>query len=99
MDLSISISISLSPGIYRTKRVNVVIKNVDGVSYNDKVIAPIPKVKCRFYTLFSSIRLMCLLYVLRHLIIEILGSGYTIYFMDSIYNVITLIITNLYLKL
>lgn len=76
----------------KTKRVNVVIKRVEGVSYNSKVIAPIPKIKCRFYTLFSSIRLMCLLYMLRHLLIEILGSGYTIYFMDSIYNVISLLL-------
>lgn len=74
----------------KTKRVNVVIKSVNGIAYNDKVIAPIPKHKCRFYTFFSTIRLACLLYVLRHILIEILGYGYTLYFMDSIYNVITL---------
>lgn len=76
----------------KTKRVNVVIKNVDNVSYNEKVIAPIPKIKCRFFTIFSTIRLMCALYIIRHLLIEILGRGYTIYFMDSIYNVITLLL-------
>ena len=72
--------------------VNVVIQSAEGVSYNDKVIAPITKSNCRFYTLFSSAILISLMYILRHVLVLLLGSGYEEAFFLSPYNIITLIL-------
>ena len=74
----------------QTKTVNVVICEADGVSYNDKVIAPIPRSNCRLYTLLSGINLLSVMYIIRHLIIEIYGTGYQEIFIEDAFNIITL---------
>lgn len=75
---------------HQTKTVNVVVCDADGVSFNDKVIAPIPKTTCRLYTLLSSINLLSIMYIIRHLIVEIFAGGYAEAFFDSVFNVISL---------
>ena len=75
----------------KTNTVNVVIKSVDNVSYNDRIVSPISKSKCRFYTFFSALNLLSIMYIIRHLIVEILGDGYQQVFFDNAFNYISLI--------
>lgn len=76
----------------KTKTVNVVISTVDGMSFNEKVIAPTPKTNCRLYTLLSGINVLSITYIIRHLIIEILGAGYQEVFIDDVFNYISLLV-------
>lgn len=76
----------------KTKRVNVVISEVDGMSFNDKIVAPIPKSNCRLYAWLSSLSLLSLMYIIRQLIVEIFLNGFQEVFYDEIYNYITLLI-------
>ena len=76
----------------KTKKVNVVICRVDGVSFNDKVVSPVPKSLCRFYTFFSGLKLLSFMFIVRQLIVEIMGNGYQAVFYDNVYNYITLIL-------
>jgi hypothetical protein len=74
----------------KTKTVNVVICEADGVSFNDKIIAPIPKTNCRLYTLLSGINVLSIMYIIRHLIVLIFAAGYEDAFYKDIFNLISL---------
>ena len=73
------------------KRVNVVIQKVDDVSYNEKIISPIPKSQCRLYTILSTINFLSFMYIIRYLIFRYVGGEIETVIYDNVFNYITLI--------
>ena len=70
------------------KTVNVVVKSVDGVELNTKVIKPLPLSKIRLFTIFSDLAIVSALYCVRHLALEIILGKYCKPYLDGIYNLI-----------
>ncbi len=61
----------------RCAHVNVVIGEADGAVINSEVIRPIAVYKLRLYAFLKSAAIFFGLFVVRHLIIELLGGNYT----------------------
>jgi len=74
------------------KNVNVVIKSVEGVKLNTNVIKPLSLKKIRLYSLVSGVALMNGLYVVRHILLELILGKYCKPYLGGIYNLISMLI-------
>lgn len=72
----------------KTKHINIVVKSIDGVDINTNVIKPLSIRKIQAYSLFNSIAFFSLLFIIRHIIIEVLGQEYKEAFLSHIYNIL-----------
>ena len=74
------------------KNVNIVIRDVDGLLLNTNVIKPLPLKKIKLFALYSGIALMCGLYIVRHIALEIILGQYCKPYLDGIYNLISIVV-------
>lgn len=70
----------------RCRYVNIYVKSADGVVLNTSVVRPISRAKINLYSIFSSIAVFNLLFVVRHLIIMLLAGNNAKDYMYGILN-------------
>lgn len=75
----------------KCKNVNIVVKSVEGLELNTRMILPLSTAKIRLYSLFSSLAFLSILFVIRHLLVLIICYYYSKTFFESIYNYISII--------
>lgn len=68
--------------------VNVIISAVDGNVINQNYIRPISMYRLRFYAALKSLAIFTALFVLRHVIVEIFGSGYKYQYLNNLFGYI-----------
>ena len=70
------------------RNVNIIIRDVEGLELNTKVIKPLPIRKIKLYSIFSGLALLSGLYFVRHIILELILGKYCKPYLDGIYNLI-----------
>lgn len=70
----------------RTKTINIIVKSVDGVEINQKVIEPLPISKIRIYSAIVSLIALNVFYILSRITILFVGTEYIRYFNKTSYN-------------
>lgn len=75
----------------RCKNVNIVVKSVEGLELNTRMILPLSTAKIRLFSLFSTLAFLSALFVVRHLLVTIICYYYSKTFFETIYNYISLI--------
>ena len=69
-----------------TKTINIIVKSVDGVEINQKVIEPLPISKIRIYSAIVSVMSLCIFYIISRITILFVGTEYIRYFNKTAYN-------------
>lgn len=75
----------------KCKNVNIIVKNVEGLELNTRMILPLSTAKIRLYSLFSSVAFLSALFVIRHLLVIIICYYFSKTFLESIYNYISIL--------
>lgn len=75
----------------RCKNVNIVVKSVEGLELNTRMILPLSTAKIRLFSLFSTLAFLSALFVVRHILVIIICYYYSKTFFETIYNYISLI--------
>lgn len=76
----------------KTEKINIIISKVDKMEINSSVIKPLNRIKVFLYCLLKFVYSFTGLFVIRHIIVELLGQSFVASYFNSIYNLISILI-------
>ena len=75
----------------KTEKINIIISKVDKMEINSSVIKPLNRIKVFLYCLLKFVYSFTGLFVIRHIIVELLGQSFVASYFNSIYNLISIL--------